>query len=208
MELVEGETLKGRLPLDEALKIAEQIAPGLEAAHEKSIVHRDLKPANNKITAAGVVKVLDFGIARMAAPDSVDQNNSPTLLLIPTQAGTILGTAAYMAPEQARGKQADKRAAIWAFGVVLHEILTGKRLFEGETVTDILAGVLTKEPELSAAPAKVRRLLQRCFVKDPAQGQSRNPVLAWALAGVAVLAAGECWFTGRATWSRGAQSSG
>ena len=166
MELVEGETLKGPLPLDEALKIADQIALALEAAHEKGIIHRDLKPANIKITPEGVVKVLDFGLARIAA-DSVDQGNSPTLLEMPTEAGTILGTAGYMAPEQARGKKADKRADIWAFGVVLYEIVTGKRLFPGATAGEILAGVLKDEPDLSAVPVKVRRLIQSCLEKEP-----------------------------------------
>ena len=167
MELVEGETLKGPLPIDEALKIADQIALALEAAHEKGIIHRDLKPANIKITPEGVVKVLDFGLARIAVADSLDQDNSPTLLEMPTEAGTILGTASYMAPEQARGKKADKRADIWAFAVVLYEILTGKRLFPGAAAGEILAGVLKDEPDLSEVPVKVRRLIQSCLEKEP-----------------------------------------
>ena len=167
MELVEGETLKGPLPIDDALKIADQIALALEAAHEKGIIHRDLKPANIKITPEGVVKVLDFGLARIAAAESLDQDNSPTLLEMPTEAGTILGTAGYMAPEQARGKKADKRADIWAFGVVLYEIVTGKRLFPGATAGEILAGVLKDEPDLSAVPVKLRRLIRKCLEKDP-----------------------------------------
>jgi len=209
MELVEGTTLKGPLPLDEALKIAEQIAQALQAAHEKGIVHRDLKPANIKITLAGVVKVLDFGLARMAAPDSAGPDDSPTLPSKPSEAGTILGTPAYMAPEQARGKPVDKRADIWAFGVVLYEILTAKQLFPGETVTDIVAGVLTKEPDLTTVPGKVRHLLARCLAKDPKQRLrdigdwkdllttpnsaapqiSSRPILWMATAIVAVLAA-------------------
>jgi serine/threonine protein kinase len=170
MELVDGETLKGRLPLDTALNYARQIADALEAAHEKNIIHRDLKPANIMITPAGVVKVLDFGLAAVAqSSDSSDPANSPTLTISPTRAGMILGTAAYMSPEQARGKVVDKRADIWAFGVVLFEMFTGKRLFEGETVSDTLAQVLTKEPDWEQAPAKVRRLLEACLQKDPKQ---------------------------------------
>ena len=167
MELVEGENLRGPLPLDETLKIAEQLASALEAAHEKGIIHRDLKPANIKVTPEGVVKVLDFGLARFTQGESADQDNSPTLTSMPTETGTILGTAAYMAPEQAKGKIADKRADIWAFGVVLYEVLTGKRLFLGETVAEILAGVLKSEPDLKAVPPEVRYLLMRCLEKDP-----------------------------------------
>jgi len=170
MELVPGESLKGPLPLETALNYAKQIADALEAAHEKGIVHRDLKPANIMITPEGVVKVLDFGLAAVAqSSNPSDPANSPTLTISPTRAGMILGTAAYMSPEQARGKSVDKRADIWAFGVVLYEILTGKRLFEGETISDTLAQVLTKEPEWERVPAKVRRLLQACLQKDPKQ---------------------------------------
>ena len=163
MELVEGETLHGPLPVETALNYAKQIADALEAAHEKGIMHRDLKPANVMITPAGVVKVLDFGLASVAqtsAGDSGNPSNSPTLTISPTSAGMILGTAGYMSPEQARGKPVDKRADIWAFGVVLYEMLTGKRLFDGETISDTLAQVLTKEPDWEQVPAKVRRLLQ------------------------------------------------
>jgi len=170
MELVEGETLHGPLPLDQALRIAGQICDALEAAHEKGITHRDLKPANIMITPAGVVKVLDFGLAAVAsasAGDSGDAANSPTLTMSPTHAGMILGTAAYMSPEQARGKTVDKRADIWAFGVVLYEMLTGKPLFEGDTVSDILAGVLKEQPDLERVPVEVRRLLRRCLEKEP-----------------------------------------
>jgi Tol biopolymer transport system component/predicted Ser/Thr protein kinase len=170
MELVAGETLKGPLPLDTALNYARQIADALEAAHEKNIIHRDLKPANIMITPAGVVKVLDFGLAAVTqSSDPSNPANSPTLTISPTRAGMILGTAAYMSPEQARGKVVDKRADIWAFGVVLCEMLTGQRLFEGETVSDTLAQVLTKEPDWEQVPAKVRRLLEACLQKDPKQ---------------------------------------
>ncbi len=168
MELVEGQTLQGPLPLETALNYARQIADALEAAHEKNIIHRDLKPANIMITPAGIVKVLDFGLAAVSqSSDPSNPANSPTLTISPTRAGMILGTAAYMSPEQARGKAVDKRADIWAFGVVLFEMLTGKRLFEGETVSDTLAQVLTKEPDLSKVSAKVRRLLKKCLQKDP-----------------------------------------
>ncbi|MGD1097249.1 MAG: serine/threonine-protein kinase, partial [Bryobacteraceae bacterium] len=167
MELVEGETLRGPLPIETALNYAKQIAEALEAAHEKGIIHRDLKPANIMITSAGEVKVLDFGLARTANEPLSDPQNSPTLTMSPTHAGMILGTAAYMAPEQARGKTVDKRADIWAFGCVVYEMLTGKQLFHGENVSDILAAVLKEEPDLDRVPAKVRRLLERCLEKDP-----------------------------------------
>jgi serine/threonine-protein kinase len=167
MELVEGETLHGPLPLDTALNYSSQIASALEAAHEKGIVHRDLKPANIMVTPQGVVKVLDFGLAAVAQGSSGDSTTSPTLTISPTRAGMILGTAGYMSPEQARGKPVDKRADIWAFGVVLYEMLTGEQLFHGETVSDVLAAVLTREPDWNRVPVKVRRLLQRCLEKDP-----------------------------------------
>jgi Tol biopolymer transport system component/predicted Ser/Thr protein kinase len=168
MEYVEGESPRGPMPLEEALRVALQLADALEAAHEKGIVHRDLKPANIKITPEGSVKVLDFGLATAVQPEAEgNPESSPTLTMRPTQAGMILGTAGYMAPEQARGKKVDKRADIWAFGVVLYEVLTGKRLFEGETISDILAQVLTKQPDLDAAPVEVRRLLRECLQKDP-----------------------------------------
>jgi hypothetical protein len=173
MELVEGDDLsqrieRGPIPLEEALPIAKQIAEALEAAHEQGIVHRDLKPANIKVRADGTVKVLDFGLAKAMEPASTSANamNSPTLSMHATQAGIILGTAAYMSPEQARGKAVDKRADIWAFGVVLHEMLTGRRLFNGDTVSDVTASVLTKEPDLSAVPRPWRRLIGHCVEKD------------------------------------------
>ncbi|MEE8200712.1 MAG: protein kinase, partial [Candidatus Acidoferrales bacterium] len=180
LELVEGPTLAesiaaGPLPLEEALNIARQIAEALEAAHEKGIIHRDLKLANVKVTSEGTVKVLDFGLAKALEddPSSIDISKSPTLSVAATQAGVILGTAAYMSPEQARGQAVDKRADIWAFGVVLYEMLSGKQTFQGETVSDVLAHVLTKEPEWDALPADVpppiRKLLQRCLTRERKQ---------------------------------------
>src|SRR5580704_13749108 len=173
MELVEGPTLaerikQGAVPLEEALRIAKQVADALEAAHEKGIVHRDLKPGNVKLRPDGAVKVLDFGLAKMPeTPASGERSeHSPTLTLhAATNVGVILGTAAYMPPEQARGKSVDKRADIWAFGVVLYEMLTGERLFKGEDVADTLAQVLTKEPKLDRVPVKAQRLLSRCLEK-------------------------------------------
>jgi Tol biopolymer transport system component/predicted Ser/Thr protein kinase len=181
MELVEGETLAERLeraaiPLDEAMPIARQIAEALEAAHDRGIIHRDLKPANVKVRPDGTVKVLDFGLAKaLEAPgrlSSVDPMNSPTLSVHgATAAGVILGTAAYMSPEQARGKPVDSRTDIWAFGCVLYEMLTGGRPFNGETVTDVLAAIVTREPDWQALPAgtppSVRHVLTRSFEKDP-----------------------------------------
>ena len=161
MEYVEGESPKGPLPLEEALRIARQIVDALEAAHEKGIVHRDLKPDNIKIKPDGTVKVLDFGLAKQTSstPESA-ASNSPTLSMAATQAGIILGTAAYMAPEQARGKPADKRADIWAFGVVLYEMVTGERLFQGEDVTETLASVVKEQPALDNVPIQIRGLLK------------------------------------------------
>jgi Tol biopolymer transport system component len=182
MELVEGPTLadriaSGPLPLTETLAIARQIAEALEAAHEQGIVHRDLKPANVKVRDDGTVKVLDFGLAKALTPDAAggapDSANSPTLTAHATQMGMILGTAAYMAPEQARGKAVDRRADVWAFGVVLYEMLTGRRLFARDEVPDTLAAVLTVEPDLAglppSAPPVIHRLLARCLAKDRRQ---------------------------------------
>ena len=223
MELVEGDEPKGPMPLEEALQICRQVAAALEAAHEKGIVHRDLKPANIKVTPGGVVKVLDFGLAKVSGliPASGNPEESPTISMHATQAGMILGTAGYMSPEQAKGKPADKRADIWAFGVVMHELLTGQRMFMGETVTDTLAAVVLSEPKLADAPSQVQRLLKRCLEKDPqkrlrdigdamsllesgpadaplsaasAPAQSRLGMLGWATAAVALLAAGALAF--------------
>lgn len=180
MELVEGPTLaerikQGPLPPDEALPIAKQIAEALECAHERGIVHRDLKPSNVKITPDGAVKVLDFGLAKALEGDvsAVDISTSPTLSHAATQAGILLGTAAYMSPEQARGKKVDRRADIWAFGAVLYEMLTGRAAFIGETISDTLAAVIRGEPDWSALPEylppAINRLLRRCLTKDPIQ---------------------------------------
>jgi len=161
----------GGLPLDEALPIARQIAEALEAAHEHAIVHRDLKPANIKVTPEGTVKVLDFGLAKALGDEmGGDLSNSPTMSLAATRAGVILGTAAYMAPEQAKGRPVDRRSDIWAFGCVLYEMLTGRRAFEGDDASDTLAAILRAEPDWNAlplqTPAAIRRLLRRCLEKD------------------------------------------
>jgi Tol biopolymer transport system component/predicted Ser/Thr protein kinase len=177
MEFVPGEDLaqriaRGPILVDDAIDIAKQIACGLEAAHERGIVHRDLKPANVRVSPDGTVKVLDFGLAKdvkQEVPSNLE--NSPTFTSPPTQMGMILGTAAYMAPEQARGRAVDKRADIWAFGCVVYEMLTGKRPFAGETVTDTLAAIVKEDPDWAALPATtpiaLRDLLARCLVKDP-----------------------------------------
>jgi len=175
LALIEGPTLADRIdqgPLlpDEAAGIARQIAEALSAAHEKGITHRDLKPANIMITPEGVVKALDFGLAAVTEPSAAkesDASQSPTLTMRATQAGMILGTAAYMAPEQAARQTVDRRADIWAFGVVLYEMLTGEQLFTGETVAHILAAVIHKEPDLERVPAEMRPLLKRCLEKQP-----------------------------------------
>jgi Tol biopolymer transport system component len=179
MELVEGEDLsqriaRGPIPPDEALPIARQIAEALEAAHECGIIHRDLKPANIKIRTDGTVKVLDFGLAKAVDPtagSSATAMNSPTLSIHATEAGLILGTAAYMSPEQAAGKTVDKRSDLWAFGVVLFEMLTGHQVFKGETVSHVMAAVLKDEPDWAAlppnTPSSIHRLLRRCLEKDP-----------------------------------------
>jgi eukaryotic-like serine/threonine-protein kinase len=220
MELVEGPTLAdpikaGPIPVDEVVRIARQIADALEYAHERGIIHRDLKPANVKVAADDTVKVVDFGLAKALEgdPSSIDISTSPTVSRMATQQGVLLGTAAYMSPEQAKGKSVDRRADIWAFGCVLYEMLTGKMAFTGETVTDTLAAIIKEEPNWSqlpaATPIRVRVLLQRCLQKDPKQrlrdiGDARislEEVLAgapegapsittwrlWALAGIACV---------------------
>ena len=217
LELIEGEDLGERirpgrgLPVEEAVAIARQIADALDAAHERGIVHRDLKPANIRLTNDGVVKVLDFGLAKSTG-EAADLSHSPTVLG-PTESGVILGTAPYMSPEQARGKAVDKRTDIWAFGCVLYELLTGRRAFTGETTSDVIVAVLEREPDWSALPASlpagVRRLIRRCLEKDPKRrlrdiGDARRelddvdaaPVrspkrswLGWAVAAVMTVAA-------------------
>jgi len=178
MELIEGETLaercaRGPVPVSEALVIARQLADALDAAHGKGIVHRDLKPANVKVTPDGRVKVLDFGLAKAASGDTFghDMSQSPTVTVTGTRDGVILGTAAYMSPEQARGKTVDKRTDIWAFGCVLYEMLTSRSAFAGETISDTIAAILQREPDWASLPAttppSVTRLLRRCLDKDP-----------------------------------------
>jgi len=167
MEFVEGEPLQGPLPLDTALNYFRQVADALDAAHEKGIVHRDLKPGNILITRDGVVKVLDFGLAKTGGIAGNPTADSPTFTMSSTQAGMILGTAAYMSPEQARGLDVDKRADIWALGVVLFELLNGEQLFGGATVSDTLASVLKEEPRWERIPARAQPLLRRCLEKDP-----------------------------------------
>ena len=221
MELVEGDTLADvlaqrprsspGLPLDETLRLARQIASALEAAHDAGIVHRDLKPGNIKIRSDGTVKVLDFGLAKMhgmsesASPEIDKLTHSPTLLA--TQAGLILGTAAYMSPEQARGKSVDKRADIWAFGVVVYEMLTGRRPFDGEDVSTTVAAVIQTEPRWDGVPSSMLRLLKRCLTKDPRRRlrdigdvwelldlqtsttHARSGTAGWIVAAVATIAA-------------------
>jgi eukaryotic-like serine/threonine-protein kinase len=222
LELVEGETLaqrlsKGPLPVEEALEVCRQIADGLEAAHEKGVIHRDLKPANVMITEGDKVKILDFGLAKALAGETqnVDASQSPTLTDAMTQRGMILGTAAYMSPEQAKGKAVDKRADIWGLGCILFECLTGKRAFEGETVTETLAAILKGEPNWQALPTAITPnicfVLRRCLEKDVNQrfrdaadirieiaearniGEAREPKkrswvwLAWGIAAIFIV---------------------
>src|SRR5216683_3197963 len=177
LELVEGDTLddrvrRGPLPLSETLALAQQITDALDAAHRAGIVHRDLKPSNIKITPDGVVKVLDFGLAKALTAEGSDPNlsKSATMTASGTIAGVILGTAGYMSPEQAKGRPVDRRTDIWAFGCVLYELLTGKKAFEGETTSDVLAAVIRAEPDWqalpSATPTKICDVLRRCLQKD------------------------------------------
>ena len=211
MEFVDGDRLKGPLPLGEALEIAGQIADALQAAHERGITHRDLKPANILIKHDGTVKVLDFGLAKLApeAAASPLREDSPTMSLENTKAGLILGTAAYMSPEQTRGKSVGPRTDIWAFGVVLYEMLTGRRPFRGEDLAELVAAILREQPDFSSVPHQFRRLLEACLQKDPrkrlqaigdwklALNDRKEPTSkprptswgAWLLAGLATLAA-------------------
>jgi len=191
MELVEGPTLaerigQGAIPVEETIGIARQVVEAIEAAHEQGIIHRDLKPANIKIREDGMVKVLDFGLAKLSEPGGARAGaeaggvgltalmESPTIMSpAMTMAGVILGTAAYMSPEQAKGRPADRRSDVWAFGAVLFEMLTGRRAFEGDDVSDTLASVLKQEPDWTQLPTDlppaIRTLLQRCLVKDRRQ---------------------------------------
>src|SRR5262249_33455457 len=176
LELADGETLAARLaggplPVDEALAIARQVADALEAAHEKGILHRDLKPANIGFTADGLVKVLDFGLAKaIDGAHAADLTMSPTITFAGTHAGVILGTASYMSPEQAKGRAADKRSDVWAFGCVLYEMLTRRRAFDGEDVTETMAAVVRDQPDWTllppGVPEQVRLLLRKCLEKD------------------------------------------
>jgi serine/threonine protein kinase len=217
MELVAGESPKGPLPLDEVVRVSRQIAEALEYAHEKGVIHRDLKPANIKMTPEGAVKVLDFGLAKIMerAAAGADIENSPTVTIDATGAGVILGTAAYMAPEQASGKPVDKRADIWSFGAVFYELYTGHRPFRGEGVVDILASILKHEPDWHALPSStpqhIRELLRWCLEKDRRQrlqsiGDARillgrtapppqrsRPWVAWSVAAVLAAAAIGGW---------------
>ena len=233
MELVEGDDLSqrialGAMSLDEALPIAKQISEALEAAHEQGIIHRDLKPANIKLRPDGKVKVLDFGLAKVIEPvggSAANLSQSPTITSpAMTRAGIILGTAAYMSPEQAKGRIADKRADIWAFGVVLYEMLAGRRAFEGEDVSSIMAAIIKSEPRWDGVPTSVRRLLESCLEKDPkkrlrdigdawklvddraAPTRTQTGVLGWAAAAlVALVAAAALWAPWRVTPTPAAQ---
>jgi serine/threonine-protein kinase len=220
MELVEGETLgeriqRGQLPIEEVVRVAKQIAEAVEAAHEKGVIHRDLKPANVNITPDGNVKVLDFGLAKALIGDPMSGDNvnqdlslSPTMTKAMTGMGVLLGTAGYMSPEQARGQPVDRRADIWAFGCVLYEMLTGQRLFTGETATDVIGAVVHKEPDLeelsSKVPVRIRRLLERCLQKESSRrlqsiGEARIALQEWMenpeAEPVAITSARSGWLT-------------
>jgi len=233
MELVEGPTLaerirQGAIPIEEALPVAKQIAEALEYAHEKGIIHRDLKPANIKVTADGQVKILDFGLAKAMADDAtsgLDIGNSPTLSLAATKAGLILGTAAYMPPEQAKGKHVDRRADIWSFGCVLYEMLSGQRAYPGEHVSETLAAVIRGEPDWNALPLtpahSIAKLLRRCLEKDTkrrlqAIGEARlaiedylaNPAAADAFASGAAQAGAHPARASRVAWTIAAIATG
>ena len=180
MEFIEGELPKGPMPLDKVFAIARQIGAALEHAHARGVIHRDLKPANIIVRADGTVKVLDFGLAKVAPQQTEAGPIEDTMTLSLTQAGAIVGTAAYMSPEQAAGQEVDKRADIWAFGVVFYELLTGQRLFKGDTVIDTLAQVRMKEPDWDLVPAQARKMLEWCLQKDPAK-RLRDIADVWAL---------------------------
>jgi len=209
MELVEGPTLADRIrggpiALDEALPIARQVAEAVEYAHDKNVIHRDLKPANIKVKPDGMVKVLDFGLAKALSDDPAEESmsNSPTLSMAATRQGVILGTAAYMAPEQAKGKSVDRRADVWAFGVVFYEMLTGKQLFTGDSIAETLASVMKESPSFELlpkeTPSAIRNLLRRCLERNtkrrlPHIGEARiilEDVLSGAFPGNADLPIG------------------
>src|SRR4249919_3290632 len=203
MELVEGDDLSqrialGAIPLDEALPIAKQMAAALETAHNQGIIHRDLEPANIKLRSDGTVKVLDFGLAKAvesAAGSSDNLAQSPTITTpAMTRAGMVLGTAAYMSPEQAKGRVADKRADIWAFGAVLYEMLTGRRAFAGEDVSDTLANVLKTQPDWTVLPrhipATISHIVRRCLDKNPVSRISQIAVVLFALSEFSTNTAG------------------
>jgi len=215
MELVEGAPIKGPLTDDQALPLVNQLIDALEYAHDKTVIHRDLKPANILLTADGRIKVLDFGLAKALSPEQAPVANpslSPTLTMGGTVAGVIMGTASYMSPEQARGSNVDRRADIWSFGVVVYELLTGKQLFEGENISDVLAAVLRQEIDFALVPARFQRLLRMCLTRDPklrlrdisgarllleeapqVTATTRRPWLPWAVAGVACVATAAAW---------------
>src|SRR5262249_13691134 len=209
MELVEGEDLvaritRGPMTLDEALPIARQIAEALEAAHDTGIIHRDLKPANIRVRPDGTVKVLDFGLAKPSAARAIGAAGTTAALTSPaaTMHGVILGAAAYMSPEQAKGKPVDKRADIWAFGCIVFEMVTGRRPFEGEDVTDTIAAVVSKEPDWTDVPTASRRLLRHCLEKDPRR-RLRDIGDVWTLlderSAAVASAPGSRWITGGVT---------